>query len=142
MTEARVHDHLHLDSDGFIVITGRQSRFSKIGGEMVPHIRVEEILNRLAQPEGDTDQQLKVAVTALPDEKKGEKLVVLHVADLGCPVEQLLDRFGNEDVPNIWRPGRDAFVEVDEIPILGSGKLDLAGCKTIAEERLNPTAVT
>ena len=54
------------DRDGFITITDRLSRFSKIGGEMVPHIKVEEVLHDLA---GLTEQSF--AVTGLPDEKKG-----------------------------------------------------------------------
>ena len=55
-----------MDEDGFITITDRLSRFSKIGGEMVPHVTVEEILHELA---GLTEQSF--AVTGVPDEKKG-----------------------------------------------------------------------
>ena len=62
-----------LDEDGFLTITDRLSRFSKIGGEMVPHIKVEEKLHELA---GVTEQCF--AVTGVPDEKKGERLVVVH----------------------------------------------------------------
>ena len=56
-------------------ITGRISRFSKIGGEMVPHIRVEEAIRQVL---GLDEDELKVAVTAVPDAKKGERLVVLY----------------------------------------------------------------
>ena len=66
------------DEDGFLTITDRLSRFSKIGGEMVPHIKVEEQLHELA---GATDQVL--VVTAVPDGKKGERLVVLHTLAAG-----------------------------------------------------------
>src|ERR1041385_2238948 len=62
-----------LDEDGFIRITDRLSRFSKIGGEMVPHIRVEDKLHELA---GSTEQVF--VVTGVPDEKKGERLFVLY----------------------------------------------------------------
>src|SRR5205823_2580516 len=62
-----------LDEDGFLTITDRLSRFSKIGGEMVPHINVEEKLHELA---GATEQAF--VVTGVPDGKKGERLVVLH----------------------------------------------------------------
>ena len=62
-----------IDEDGFLQITDRLSRFSKIGGEMVPHIKVEEKLHELA---GATEQTF--VVTGVPDEKKGERLVVLH----------------------------------------------------------------
>src|SRR5699024_9006820 len=69
-------DVAFIDDEGFIHITGRQSRFSKIGGEMVPHIKVEEMLNELA---GTANQeQIALAVTAVPDERKGERLIVLH----------------------------------------------------------------
>ena len=62
-----------MEEDGFLTITDRLSRFSKIGGEMVPHIRIEDKLHELA----DVTEQV-FAVTALPDEKKGERIVVLH----------------------------------------------------------------
>ncbi len=61
------------DEDGFLTITDRLSRFSKIGGEMVPHIKIEEKLHELA---GATEQRF--VVTGVPDGKKGERLVVLH----------------------------------------------------------------
>jgi acyl-[acyl-carrier-protein]-phospholipid O-acyltransferase / long-chain-fatty-acid--[acyl-carrier-protein] ligase len=62
-----------IDEDGFLEITDRLSRFSKIGGEMIPHIRVEEKLHELA----NSSEQV-FAVTGVPDEKKGERLLVLH----------------------------------------------------------------
>ncbi len=65
-----------LDEDGFLTITDRLSRFSKIGGEMVPHIKVEEKLHELA---GATE--MSFVVTGVPDGKKGERLVVLHSLD-------------------------------------------------------------
>src|SRR5262249_58908167 len=62
-----------VDEDGFLRITDRLSRFSKIGGEMVPHIKVEEKLHELLEADGQV-----LAVTAIPDEKKGERLVVIY----------------------------------------------------------------
>ena len=67
-----------LDEDGFLQITGRLNRFSKIGGEMVPHVKVEERLHELA---GVTEQTFVVA--GVPDEKKGERLVVLVLKKFG-----------------------------------------------------------
>ena len=61
-----------MEEDGFLTITDRLSRFSKIGGEMVPHIKIEDKLHELA---GVTEQVF--AVTSLPDEKKGERIVVI-----------------------------------------------------------------
>ncbi len=138
-------DVARIDEHGFITITGRQSRFSKIGGEMVPHIRIEEILGRIVdaadtasgeESEDEAPPQL-VAVTSVADDKKGERLIVLHVP-LPLSVDELLQKFDEEDVPNLWRPGRESFLEVEAIPILGTGKLDLAGVKRVAEERTAP----
>ena len=69
-------DIARIDDDGFIKITGRQSRFSKIGGEMVPHIRIEEEINQILG--GDDHDEIKAVVTAVVDARKGERLVVLH----------------------------------------------------------------
>jgi acyl-[acyl-carrier-protein]-phospholipid O-acyltransferase/long-chain-fatty-acid--[acyl-carrier-protein] ligase len=124
-------DMAQLDADGFITITGRQSRFSKIGGEMVPHGRVEELLQRIIA--GD-DPQLAVAVTAVADERKGERLLVLHTHTDKSP-EQITRELAEAGLPNLWVPAPDSFFEVEEIPVLGTGKLDLQGVKTVAAER-------
>lgn len=117
-----------IDDDGFIRITGRHSRFSKIGGEMVPHIRIEEEILRLISVDDAEEAQVLCAVTAVPDEKKGERLVVLH-RTLNRPVKEILDGLQQAGLPNLWIPSADSFVEVEEIPLLGTGKLDLRGIK-------------
>ena len=125
-----------LDKDGFIKITGRMSRFSKIGGEMVPHIKIEEILSKLCDftPEDDTDDDKpNVAVTAVPDVKKGERLIVLHTKIPKTPAE-LREGLSEAGLPNIFIPSEDSFRKVDQLPMLGSGKLDLKGIKVMAEE--------
>jgi len=117
-----------VDEDGFLTITDRLSRFSKIGGEMVPHLKVEEKLHELA---GITDQVF--AVTGVPDEKKGERLVVLHT----LPAEQLnncLERLPQSGLPNLWLPRADAFFHVSALPYLGTGKLDLRRINELAYE--------
>jgi acyl-[acyl-carrier-protein]-phospholipid O-acyltransferase/long-chain-fatty-acid--[acyl-carrier-protein] ligase len=120
-----------IDADGFIHITGRISRFSKIGGEMVPHVKVEEIL---AQIIGASEEDgLKAAVTAIPDTKKGERLIVLHT-EIDQTPEQLRQGLSDAGLPNIYIPSIDSFRQVDQLPILGTGKLDLKGIKTMAEE--------
>ena len=119
-------DIARMDEDGFITITDRLSRFSKIGGEMVPHLRVEDALQ---QALGEAETQL--VVTSVPDEQKGEKLVVLHTA-LGISVDELLRRTRELDLPKRWLPRRDCFLEVDALPLLGTGKLDLRRIKDIA----------
>jgi acyl-[acyl-carrier-protein]-phospholipid O-acyltransferase/long-chain-fatty-acid--[acyl-carrier-protein] ligase len=115
-----------LDEDGFLQITDRLSRFSKIGGEMVPHIKVEEKLHELA---GVTEQTF--VVTGVPDEKKGERLVVLHkLADGQLPA--VLEKLSRCDLPNLWKPRADQFFRVDAFPQLGTGKLDLRQVREIA----------
>ncbi|MEX0703532.1 MAG: acyl-[ACP]--phospholipid O-acyltransferase [Planctomycetales bacterium] len=127
-------DMAAIDEEGFIRITGRQSRFSKIGGEMVPHVKIEELINRLVDRPDDGEPQVRVAVTAVPDEKKGERLIVLH-KPLDKSPDEIVRDLEQSNLPNLWIPGRDCFIEVDEIPILGTGKLDLRGVRELALER-------
>ena len=117
-----------LDDDGFLRVTDRLSRFSKIGGEMVPHIKVEEKLQEFAQ----SAEQVFV-VTAVPDERKGERLMVLHT----MPEESLkpvLEQLAKSDLPALWRPRADQFVHVEKLPYLGTGKLDLRKAREMALE--------
>ena len=131
-------DIARVDRDGFLVVTDRLSRFSKIGGEMVPHGRVEEelteVVGRLSEGREDLPE---VAVTALPDERKGEQLVVLHTA-MPFPVARALDELGRKDLPQLFLPREKNFVQVEEIPRLGTGKIDLKGLRELARERLQP----
>jgi acyl-[acyl-carrier-protein]-phospholipid O-acyltransferase/long-chain-fatty-acid--[acyl-carrier-protein] ligase len=121
-----------IDEDGFIQITGRESRFSKIGGEMVPHIKIEEELADLIGV--SEDGGVKVAVTAVPDQRKGERLVVFHTK-LDKQPDELCRGLADAGLPNLFIPSTDSFVELEELPILGTGKLDLKGIKQIALER-------
>ncbi len=122
-----------IDEDGFLQITDRLSRFSKIGGEMVPHIKVEEKLHELA---GATEQTF--VVVGLPDDKKGERLVVLHrLADGQLPA--CLEKLAQCDLPNLWKPRSDQFFRVDAFPLLGTGKLDLRQVRDLALKITNET---
>lgn len=123
-----------VDDEGFVQITGRISRFSKIGGEMVPHLKVEECLSRICEDPANTDAGLQVAVTSVPDAKKGERLIILHKR-LNKSMSQIIQELSNEGLPNLWIPSNDAFIEVEEIPVLGTGKLDLRGIKQMALDR-------
>jgi acyl-[acyl-carrier-protein]-phospholipid O-acyltransferase/long-chain-fatty-acid--[acyl-carrier-protein] ligase len=115
-----------MEEDGFLTITDRLSRFSKIGGEMVPHIKIEDKLQELA---GITEQVF--AVTALPDEKKGERIVVVYTvaAEKLGPV---LEKLSQCDLPALWKPRPNQFFHVDALPVLGTGKIDLRGVKALA----------
>jgi len=119
-------DIASLDEDGFLTITDRLSRFSKVGGEMVPHLKVEEKLHELA---GAAEQLF--AVTGVPDGKKGERLVVLHT----LPEERLkecVERLRESGLPNLWVPRTDQFFRVEQLPYLGTGKLDLRRIRDLA----------
>ncbi|HWF40335.1 MAG TPA: acyl-[ACP]--phospholipid O-acyltransferase [Candidatus Acidoferrales bacterium] len=121
-------DIVSQDEDGFLTITDRLSRFSKIGGEMVPHLKVEEALQHLS---GASEQSF--AVTGVPDEKKGERLVVLHTIS----PEQLdatLAKVSETTLPNLWTPRPHQFFHVDELPRLGTGKIDLRQVRDLALE--------
>ena len=133
-------DFARIDEEGFIHITGRQSRFSKLGGEMVPHIKIEETLAGLlgdAEETEDGQPEIRVAVTAVSDPKKGERIVVVH-KKLPLPAEQLLLKLAETGLPNLWIPDAKSFLEVEQIPILGTGKLDLKALKQLAESHFAP----
>ncbi len=124
-------DIARLDPEGFITITGRESRFSKIGGEMVPHISVEEAVNLEL---GGADGDLLAVVTAVPDRSKGERLIVFHLpTDRSIP--DLITKLRDRGLPNLWVPSATSFAEIEEIPVLGSGKLDLRRISELARER-------
>jgi acyl-[acyl-carrier-protein]-phospholipid O-acyltransferase/long-chain-fatty-acid--[acyl-carrier-protein] ligase len=116
------------DEDGFLTITDRLSRFSKIGGEMVPHIKIEDKLHELA---GVTEQAF--VVTGVPDGRKGERLVVLHTL-AAEDLKPLLERLPEAGLPNLWTPRANQFIQVAELPHLGTGKLDLRRVHEVAVE--------
>jgi acyl-[acyl-carrier-protein]-phospholipid O-acyltransferase/long-chain-fatty-acid--[acyl-carrier-protein] ligase len=127
-------DVAEIDEDGFIKITGRVSRFSKIGGEMVPHIRVEEAINQLLHID---EEDLRAVVTSVPDAKRGERLVVLHT-DLPLKPEEICRKLPETGLPALWIPSPEDFRRVEAIPVLGTGKLDLKRVKDLAAEIFSP----
>jgi acyl-[acyl-carrier-protein]-phospholipid O-acyltransferase/long-chain-fatty-acid--[acyl-carrier-protein] ligase len=130
-------DMAKLDRDGFIHITGRVSRFSKIGGEMVPHIRVEEILQQFVGM--DEEVGPSIAVTAVPDPKKGERLVVLHLPVEKSPAD-MVAHLRSQGLPNIYIPSEDSFAEIEAMPVLGTGKINLKGLKQMGLDRFQQEA--
>ena len=117
-----------IDEDGFLTITDRVSRFSKIGGEMVPHGKIEEELHRIA----DLPQPAFVVV-GVPDLRKGEKLVVLATLSQDR-IAGLIQDLKAAGLPNLYVPKAEDFHSVPEIPLLGTGKLDLARAKAMAQQ--------
>jgi acyl-[acyl-carrier-protein]-phospholipid O-acyltransferase/long-chain-fatty-acid--[acyl-carrier-protein] ligase len=117
-----------IDDEGFIHITDRLARFSKIGGEMVPHQRIEDELEAIV---GSEDRVF--AVTSVPDERKGERLAVIHKAT-DEQLQGASQKLSEAGLPNLWIPKADMYFRVEEIPILGTGKLDLTGIRKMAIE--------
>ena len=128
-------DMAMIDEDGFITITGRLSRFSKIGGEMVPHLKVEEVLSKFLDttPDDDSDDVLHVAVTSVPCDRKGERLIVLYTTSHKT-ADEMRQELTDAGLPNIFIPSADSFHKVESLPLLGTGKLDLKGIKETAQE--------
>ncbi len=115
------------DEDGFLFIEGRLSRFSKIAGEMVPHGTVEhKLIEAFAL---DQSEGYALVVMGVPDPGKGEQLVLLTASDQ-VTAESVKAKLGDAGVPNLWIP--KIVSRVDKIPVLGTGKLDLKGCKDLA----------
>jgi acyl-[acyl-carrier-protein]-phospholipid O-acyltransferase/long-chain-fatty-acid--[acyl-carrier-protein] ligase len=123
-------DIVMVDQDGFIFIRDRLSRYSKIAGEMVPHLGVEDKIS--AELEA---QNQAVFVSSAPDEKKGEQLVLFYTDEAGS-LEGLRDAIEKADMPNLWKPKKDNIVRIEEVPQLGSGKLDLKELKRMAAEHV------
>jgi len=117
-------DIARIDEDGFVYITDRVSRFSKIGGEMVPHLKVEEAVNAILG-------EAVSVVTAVPDEAKGERLVAFYTKPTMSP-EDLWRRLTETDLPRLWIPKREHLIPVEAIPTLGTGKVDLRRVRELA----------
>jgi acyl-[acyl-carrier-protein]-phospholipid O-acyltransferase / long-chain-fatty-acid--[acyl-carrier-protein] ligase len=120
-------DIAQMNSSGHLTITGRMSRFSKIAGEMVPHELLEKEINEILQT-----TECCIGVCGVEDEKKGEKLIVFYSHEELNP-EKIIIELRKNNIPNLWIPRKDCFIKVDHIPMLGSGKLDVAGIKKLCE---------
>jgi acyl-[acyl-carrier-protein]-phospholipid O-acyltransferase/long-chain-fatty-acid--[acyl-carrier-protein] ligase len=121
-------DIVTIDDEGFITITDRLGRFSKIGGEMISHTAIEDVCYK-----GLNLQDRVLAATSIPDEKKGERVVVLYVKS-AVDGDRLFEVISQSDLPNIAKPKRENLIAVDTIPALGSGKTDFQRIKKIAAE--------
>lgn len=119
-----------IDEDGFLHILDRANRFAKVAGEMVPIIRVEEAIREVTKT-----NESAVAIAAVPDDARGEKLVVLFV-DLGVDVPEVLNRLKGV-IHELWIPKAKDFYKVDALPVNPTGKLDMKEVKRVAQELVN-----
>ena len=113
----------------------RQSRFSKIGGETVPHEKIEQLIAEVIQRDKSNSLVPNAAVTAVPDSQKGERLVVIHQPLGSQSPSDITSQLAKMGIPNLWIPRPRDFVEVQELPLTSIGKLDLASLKRIALAR-------
>jgi acyl-[acyl-carrier-protein]-phospholipid O-acyltransferase / long-chain-fatty-acid--[acyl-carrier-protein] ligase len=119
-------DIVRQDEDGFLFITDRLARFSKIGGEMISHGKTEEVARRIL-PEA------QIVVCGVPDSSKGERLVLMYVGEADCSAA-LWKALQESELPAIAVPKKNEIVRVDLLPTLGTGKLDLQKVKKMAAE--------
>jgi acyl-[acyl-carrier-protein]-phospholipid O-acyltransferase / long-chain-fatty-acid--[acyl-carrier-protein] ligase len=124
-------DVVTIDEDGFITIVGRESRFAKVGGEQVPFAAVEEALATLTG--GSEDGAPRAVVTAVPDEATGERLVVVHTA-LDLSPDKLARKLADAGLPRLYIPAPVDFYEIDAMPLIGIGKVDLAAVNRFAQQ--------
>jgi acyl-[acyl-carrier-protein]-phospholipid O-acyltransferase/long-chain-fatty-acid--[acyl-carrier-protein] ligase len=117
-------DKGRLDEDGFLTIVDRYSRFAKVAGEMVSLGLVE---GEIAKVLGENDQ---IAIAALPDAKKGEKLVLLLEGEMD--LDDLKEKIKGIEINPLFVPSE--YFKVEELPKLGTGKADFKGAKRLAKE--------
>ncbi|MEI8234425.1 MAG: AMP-binding protein [Verrucomicrobiota bacterium] len=119
-------DLARFDEDGFLYIEGRVARFSKIGGEMVPHEALETKIQEALG--GGNEETRSLCIVGVPNAAKGEAIVLLSTLeiDLSKLRSELLER----GVPPLWIP--KIIHRIPAIPVMTSGKLDLQACKAAA----------
>jgi acyl-[acyl-carrier-protein]-phospholipid O-acyltransferase/long-chain-fatty-acid--[acyl-carrier-protein] ligase len=123
-----------IDEDGFITVTDRLARFSKIAGEMVPHLKIEEMISRILDDQG-------CIVTSAPDEAKGEKLVAFYTKKDIAP-QELWSKLNDSELPKLWIPKRENLRPIEALPVLGTGKVNLREIKRMAAEAPQTAAQT
>ena len=111
----------YVDEDGFLYVTDRIARFSKLAGEMVPHLPIEEAISDLTAS----------FVTGVPDKARGERLVVLYTNTETTPAD-IHARLVQSGLPALWIPKREDIHAVAAIPVLPSGKVDLRQARELA----------
>jgi acyl-[acyl-carrier-protein]-phospholipid O-acyltransferase/long-chain-fatty-acid--[acyl-carrier-protein] ligase len=117
-------DIVTVDAQGFITIQGRAKRFAKIAGEMVSLTAVESYA-------AETWPEHSHAVISIPDARKGEQLVLITDRP-GADRQDLLDYAKRQGITELMVP-KDIRT-VDAVPLLGTGKVDYVGVKSMVED--------
>jgi len=129
----KTNDVARFDEDGFLHIEGRMSRFSKIGGEMVPHEVVEAAVDKALGLE--KEEVRKIVVVSVPDSQKGESIGILSCISGEMLEQEAIDlryKLLDAGLPSLWCP--KVIIPVSEIPVLATGKLDLKTCQALGQE--------
>lgn len=116
-------DIVSIDDEGYAAILGRVKRFAKIGGEMVSLTAVEGLASAV-WPEA------RHAVVAIPDSRKGEKLVLVTDRK-DADVSRLAEWAREHGAPELAVPKK--ILRVGEVPVLGTGKTDYVAIQQMAE---------
>ncbi|HUB68454.1 MAG TPA: MFS transporter [Candidatus Methylacidiphilales bacterium] len=127
-----------LDEDGFLFIEGRMSRFSKIAGEMIPHLTIEQKIAEAWCDAAHPHEGPVAVIVGIPDEKRGESLVLLTVLPIGQ--NELREKLSAQGLPNLWIP--KIIKRIPALPLLATGKLDLRACQRIAAEENIPVSAS
>lgn len=119
-----------LDDDGFLYITDRYSRFAKIGAEMISLGFIEEEISKIIR---NTElEHIKYVITNLEDEKKSERLILLIQDEKDDELNKFINLIKKSDIPALFKPSQ--YFAIDEIPLLGSGKINFKEIKNMALE--------
>ncbi len=117
----------YLDEDGFLWHAGRLKRFVKIGGEMVSLVAVQETLSKVLP------EECECCVVELPDAMKGAKIVAAVTREVD---KKQIQKELSAQLPNIAIPR--LFIKLDELPKMGSGKIDFRQTTELVRKRLHP----
>ena len=121
-------DMAKMDENGYITITGRLSRFSKIAGEMVSHQMLEDAIHKILNAE-----DREIVIVGMSDKLRGEKIIVFYVNE-NLSIQKIIQGLRDTGVTNLVIPKKENFIKIDEFPLLGTGKLDLRKINKFALE--------
>jgi acyl-[acyl-carrier-protein]-phospholipid O-acyltransferase/long-chain-fatty-acid--[acyl-carrier-protein] ligase len=120
----------YLDKEGYLWHSGRLKRFVKVGGEMISLVKVEDVLQKILPAD------VACSVVEVPDALKGVRIVAAVTTKIE---EKKTLKMMSEQLPNIALPKQ--FVVIEELPKMGSGKIDFRTVTDMVQELLREKAV-